>query len=228
MRRNSDVKKPRCRGGCRYFQGVFKHRAFRLAGRHGAQFEVNWARCSRSNGTASQRVGCAGFSVWAILPPMCNRYVSPQEAAMERYWSITGRTPGQVGAFPPLPGPVHPPRQDDPGYSRELIVGQWGLIPWFAKEPKLPYSTNNARSEELAAKASYKHPWARGQRCIIPAESFDEPCWETGKNVLVDLPPRRWRTTGPGRPVEYLGRQGNRRGARATPCLRSTRTITPS
>ncbi|SOE35317.1 SOS response associated peptidase (SRAP) [Delftia acidovorans] len=31
--------------------------------------------------------------------------------------------------------------------------------------------------------ASYKHPWARGQRCIIPATTFDEPCWETSKNV---------------------------------------------
>ena len=68
-------------------------------------------------------------------------------------------------------------------YERELVVGQWGLIPWFATEPKLKYPTNNARSEELAVKASYKHPWARGQRCIIPAADFDEPNWETGKNV---------------------------------------------
>ncbi|MFO5109049.1 SOS response-associated peptidase family protein, partial [Salmonella enterica subsp. enterica serovar Stanley] len=71
----------------------------------------------------------------------------------------------------------------DTGYSRELVAGQWGLIPWFAKEPRLKFPTNNARSEELAQKASYKHPWARGQRCIIPATTFDEPCWETGKNV---------------------------------------------
>lgn len=60
---------------------------------------------------------------------------------------------------------------------------QWALVPWFAKTAKLPYATVNARSEELEAKASYKHPWARGQRCIIPAESFDEPNWESGKNV---------------------------------------------
>jgi putative SOS response-associated peptidase YedK len=64
-----------------------------------------------------------------------------------------------------------------------LVVGQWGLIPWFAKAALLPYATNNARSEELSAKASYKQPWARGQRCIIPAADFDEPCWETGRNV---------------------------------------------
>jgi putative SOS response-associated peptidase YedK len=62
-------------------------------------------------------------------------------------------------------------------------VGQWGLIPFFAKERKLKFPTVNARSEELAQKASYKGPWARGQRCIIPARAFFEPCWETGKHV---------------------------------------------
>ena len=65
----------------------------------------------------------------------------------------------------------------------ELVVGRWGLIPWFAKSIDLKFSTNNARFEELSAKPSYKQPWARGQRCVIPAEWFDEPCWETGRNV---------------------------------------------
>lgn len=119
-----------------------------------------------------------------MLPTMCNRYVSPTGARIEREWSISGRTPWPGGGvYPRSPGPFIRRARNDTGYSRELVVGQWGLIPWFAKAAKLPYSTNNARSEELAAKASYKHPWARAQRCIIPAESFDEPCWETGKNV---------------------------------------------
>lgn len=119
-----------------------------------------------------------------IVPPMCNRYVSPTDARIEREWAIGGRTPWPGGGvFPRSIGPFIRRAREDAGYSRELVVGQWGLIPWFAKAAKLPYSTNNARSEELAAKASYKHPWARGQRCIIPAESFDEPCWETGRNV---------------------------------------------
>ena len=64
-----------------------------------------------------------------------------------------------------------------------MVVGQWALVPWFAKTAKLPYPTSNARSEELRAKASYKLPWARGQRCVILAESFFEPNWETGKHI---------------------------------------------
>jgi putative SOS response-associated peptidase YedK len=64
----------------------------------------------------------------------------------------------------------------------ELAVGQWALIPWFAKSPKLSYSTNNCRWETAATAASFKQAWARGQRCIIPAELFFEPNWESGKN----------------------------------------------
>ena len=67
--------------------------------------------------------------------------------------------------------------------ARELVIGQWGLIPWLAQSSKLAYSTNNARSEELSTKASYKQSSQYGKRCIIPAMSFDEPNWETGKNV---------------------------------------------
>jgi putative SOS response-associated peptidase YedK len=67
--------------------------------------------------------------------------------------------------------------------ARELVVGQWGLIPWFAKSSKLSRSTNNARGENLSTKASCKNSWQYGKRCIIPALSFDEPNWKTGKNV---------------------------------------------
>lgn len=111
---------------------------------------------------------------------MCNRYVSPDQLDMERLWHVGGREPWRGGGvYPKKPGPFIRAA----GGARELVVGQWGLIPWFAKTPKLTYSTNSARSEELAAKATFKQPWARGQRCIIPAVSFDEPNWESGKNV---------------------------------------------
>ena len=103
---------------------------------------------------------------------------------MERYFHLGARQPWRGGeVFPRGQGPFVRAAREVPGAGRELVVGQWGLVPWFAKTPKLTYSTNNARAEELAAKATFKHPWARGQRCIIPAVSFDEPNWESGKNV---------------------------------------------
>ncbi len=115
---------------------------------------------------------------------MCTKYLSPDDAAIERYWQVR---PGQAwpmkSMFPRALGPFI--RRVAAGSSniRECVIGQWGLIPSFAKEPKVPYSTFNARFEELSDKASYRTPWARGQRCIIPAESFDEPNWETGRNL---------------------------------------------
>lgn len=115
---------------------------------------------------------------------MCTRYLTPDQGDVERFWQITGRNPMNWARdmYPGYKGPFIRAARDG-GTAPELVVGQWALIPWFAKERKLKYPTCNARSEELAQKASYKHPWARGQRCIIPAAAFFEPCWETGKHV---------------------------------------------
>lgn len=100
---------------------------------------------------------------------------------MERYWHIGRHTPWRGGEiFPRKPGPFI---RRGAGGDAELVIGQWGLIPWFAKSPALTYSTNNARSEELAEKATFKLPWKDGKRCVIPAWAFDEPNWETGRNV---------------------------------------------
>lgn len=101
---------------------------------------------------------------------------------MERAWHIGNRTPLRWPAMvvPRGQGPFL--RGASPN-KLELVVGLWGLIPHWSKVPRLKFSTNNARSEELAAKPSFRDAWRHGQRCIIPAASFDEPNWETGKNI---------------------------------------------
>lgn len=116
---------------------------------------------------------------------MCNRYLSPDEAAIERYWQIGRRAPWptQLDIFPRAQGPFIRAPQEARLDGPELVVGRWGLIPQFAKDLTLKYATNNARFEEVAQKPSYRQSWAHGRRCIIPAWSFDEPCWETGHNV---------------------------------------------
>jgi len=114
---------------------------------------------------------------------MCTRYITPEQAAIERVWHIGQHNPwrGQFEIFPRAIGPFVRATQNSG--ERELVLGHWGLIPWFAETAKLTYSTNNARFEEITRKASFKQPWLHGRRCIIPAWSFDEPCWESGKNV---------------------------------------------
>jgi len=103
---------------------------------------------------------------------------------MERYWHLGARTPWRMAeVFPRAPGPFIRAARDATEPARELVVGQWGLVPWFAKSAKLSFSTNNARFEEISTKASFKQSWQHGRRCIIPALSFDEPNWESGRNV---------------------------------------------
>ncbi len=116
---------------------------------------------------------------------MCTRYISPEAGDIERHWHVGAQNPTRWArdVFPCYHAPFIRAARDSNSHERELVVGQWALVPWFAKSPKLTYPICNARSEELAAKASYKLPWARGQRCIIPAEAFFEPCWETGRHI---------------------------------------------
>ena len=112
---------------------------------------------------------------------MCNFYQTPSQNAVESCWRIDAST---VSSWPK---DVHPCSTGlflrGVAGQTILVAGQWGLIPSFVKTTKLTYQANNARSEELSEKASYRQPWAKGQRCLIPAEFFDEPCWETGRNV---------------------------------------------
>lgn len=67
--------------------------------------------------------------------------------------------------------------------ERELVIGKWALIPWFAKAAHVRFSSNNARFESIEQKPTFRDPWRNQQRCVIPAWSFDEPCWTTGKNI---------------------------------------------
>ncbi|HCT39760.1 MAG TPA: DUF159 family protein [Moraxellaceae bacterium] len=115
---------------------------------------------------------------------MCNMYTPATATQIARQFGVGVRAdyhPSDV--FPRSQGWFVRQSPHDSAPGRELVKGQWGLIPSFANTPHLPYSTNNARSEELEAKASFRQPWARGQRCIIPVATFWEPCWESGKNV---------------------------------------------
>ena len=72
------------------------------------------------------------------------------------------------------------------GEGRELVVGQWGMIR-AGSATRRPASravlTNNARIEGIAERPTYRGPWAQGQRCLILADWYQEPNWETGKNI---------------------------------------------
>lgn len=56
---------------------------------------------------------------------------------------------------------------------------QWGLIPSWAKDPKIGARMINARSETVLEKPSFRGPFRR-QRCLIPSDGFFEWKEESG------------------------------------------------
>lgn len=84
-------------------------------------------------------------------------------------------------------------------YAREGLLGRFGLIPHWARDADIGRRTYNARSETVDEKPSFRDAWRRGQRCIVPVQSFFEPSWETGKAV-------RWRIEhAEGEPLGVAG-----------------------
>lgn len=65
--------------------------------------------------------------------------------------------------------------------ARRALLGQFGLLPHWARDPTLARRTYSARSETAAIKPNYKDAWAKGQRCIIPIECVFEPKWVNDK-----------------------------------------------
>ena len=104
---------------------------------------------------------------------MCGRYSLITDAGhLARYYGLVngGRfegvrfniAPGQdVAAVVAVDG------------ERHLDYFHWGLIPFWAKEKKLGYSTINARAETVDDKPAFRHAFRR-HRCIIPADGFYE------------------------------------------------------
>ncbi len=61
----------------------------------------------------------------------------------------------------------------------------WGLIPFWAKDPKIGNRMINARSETLAEKPSFKNAYKR-RRCLILADGFYE--WQRRPGSKTKVP----------------------------------------
>lgn len=58
--------------------------------------------------------------------------------------------------------------------TRHLDLLQWGLVPSWADPANRGPQPTNARAETLLEKPMFKHPFQRGQRCLIPMNAFYE------------------------------------------------------
>ena len=83
---------------------------------------------------------------------------------------------------------------------RRLDVFRWGLVPRWAKDPKIGSRMINARSDGLAEKNAFKFAFAR-KRCIVPADGFYE--WKRTGGVAPKQPMFIHRADGA--PLAFAG-----------------------
>ncbi len=102
----------------------------------------------------------------------------PLDAIERHMW------PRKIGHFiravPPAPG-----AGADAAPEREVVAGQWGLVPHWVKSasdaklrsPKLIH----AKAETVSTTRAFHDAWIKGQRCIVPMAAFFEDDWREGK-----------------------------------------------
>jgi putative SOS response-associated peptidase YedK len=57
--------------------------------------------------------------------------------------------------------------------ARRFALARWGLIPHWAKDMKIGYSTINARAETVASKPAFRNAF-KHRRALIPADGYFE------------------------------------------------------
>lgn len=112
---------------------------------------------------------------------MCGRFT--RLMSYRRLVEIYRITEPEIGPEPELPPQYNvapsqaaPVVRLDAQGRRELAMLRWGLIPSWAKDPKIAYSMFNARAETVHEKPAFRAAF-RKRRCLIPADGFYE--WQS-------------------------------------------------
>src|SRR5271166_283695 len=64
-------------------------------------------------------------------------------------------------------------REEPKSHMRDLVLMRWGLVPFWAEDPKIGNKMANARSETAATKPSFRRSF-KTRRCLIVADGFYE------------------------------------------------------
>lgn len=116
---------------------------------------------------------------------MCGRYATSKTpdaladefAAQVAQSDLSFEPDWNVAPTKPAPIIIERPAKEDRQGGREVLLAQWGLVPSWAKDPKIGSRMINARSETVAEKPAFAKAFAQ-RRAIIPADGYYE--WFTG------------------------------------------------
>jgi putative SOS response-associated peptidase YedK len=130
---------------------------------------------------------------------MCGRYAASRDAAtlVEEFEIL--KSPDQELAADYNVAPTNPVylvadrvSKGSGDLQRELAVAKWGLVPSWAKDPKIGNRMINARWESVAQKPAYRSAFAK-RRCLLPADGYYE--WYTPTDSEVER-------TAKGKPIK--------------------------
>ncbi len=107
---------------------------------------------------------------------MCGRFArrSTQEVLADWFGVEIEDMPWFAPTYNAAPQSTQPVvRLNNETGKREFALMRWGLVPYWAKDAKVGYTTINARAEEVASKPLYRDALKK-RRCLIPADAFYE------------------------------------------------------
>jgi putative SOS response-associated peptidase YedK len=141
---------------------------------------------------------------------MCANYAPTRPQRLREFFGVEPHRGDYVDdAYPGHRAPMI--RLDDGRRRADLAL--FGLVPPWSRDGRNYRQCYNARSETVAEKPSFRHAWRTRQWCVIPADAFYEPSYESGRAERwriesADGEPfaiagiwERWRAPG-GEPVE--------------------------
>jgi putative SOS response-associated peptidase YedK len=115
---------------------------------------------------------------------MCGRYAINQtgmslSATLAVEWAVDEPVLPRFNVAPQTDAPVLRTRRDG---SQALDSMRWGLVPYWAKDPRLGQKLVNARCETAATNSSFRTALQR-RRCLVPASGFYEWTGATKKRI---------------------------------------------
>jgi len=106
---------------------------------------------------------------------MCGRAKLPDDVSeikldLQIDWDEIGDYQPRWNAAPTSKLPVVVSRAG----KRTLTLMRWGLIPAWARDIKIGYSTFNARAEGIESRPAFRAAWKAGRRCLVIADGYYE------------------------------------------------------
>lgn len=103
---------------------------------------------------------------------MCGRYSLLQTEGLENRFNAEGEITGLVKPdYNIAPGHVMPVIARDQGNKIKMM--RWGLVPVWAKDPKIGFKLFNARAETVEEKPAFRSSF-KSKRVLVPVDSFYE------------------------------------------------------